>query len=212
MNPIVIVGCGGHSKVILEIITASKKYKVIAILDDKYEKITKENKIIKAPISYSEELIRTSIPFFIIAIGNNVVRQQIAERLLKAGAQFPILSHPTAYISPSAKVGEGTVVMANSVVNAESIIGSHVIINTASVVEHDNIIEDYVHVSPSVTLTGNIHVGKGSHVGAGTTAIPGIQIGKWSVIGAGSTIINNIPSYVTAVGTPAKVIKYMQIK
>ncbi|USK49612.1 acetyltransferase [Bacillus sp. CMF12] len=212
MKPIVIVGCGGHSKVILEIITASKKFKIAAILDDKYEKVTKENNIIKAPISHSEELIRTSIPFFVIAIGNNVVRQQIAERLLKAGAQFPILSHPTAYISPSAQVGEGTVVMANSVINAESMIGRHVIINTASVVEHDNIIEDYVHVSPSVTLTGNIYVGEGTHIGAGATAIPGIQIGKWSIIGAGSTIIINIPSYVTAVGTPAKVIKNRQFK
>ncbi|VEF49586.1 putative O-acetyltransferase [Bacillus freudenreichii] len=206
MKRIVIVGQGGHSKVIKDIIEAENEYQIYAFLDDKYKKPLHRGKIIHGPVSYANILCREQEIFFIIAIGNNKVRKKIAQELEGVGVQFTCLKHPSAVISPSAKIGEGSVIMPNCVVNADTIIGDHVIINSSAVIEHDNRIGDYVHVSPRAVMAGNVYVGEGTQVGAGATVIPNTEIGSWSMVGAGATVICDIPSKVTAVGVPAKII------
>lgn len=209
MNPLVVIGAGGHSKVVMDIVSASGEYGVMAILDDRFNEAFIEDGMTYAPISYSNQLILDRNPFFIIGIGDNVVRQRIAEELISLSANFATLIHPSAIISSSVHIGKGTVVMPNSVVNANTIIGSQVIINSSSVIEHDNVIEDFAHISPGAILTGNVQVGTGTQIGASATVIPGKKLGNWSIIGAGSTIITDIPDHVTAVGTPAKIIKQL---
>lgn len=205
MKKIVIVGEGGHSKVIKDIVIATQEYEVCALLDDKYDKPVQKDKVIYAPISYANTLCEKKEIFFTIAIGNNSIRKKIVKILEGIGVQFPILKHPTAAISPSAEIGRGSVIMPNCVVNADTVIGEHVIINSSSVIEHDNYINDYVHISPKAVLTGNIFVGEGTQVGAGATVIPNIKIGSWSIVGAGATVISDVPSNVTVVGVPAKI-------
>lgn len=209
MRSIVVIGAGGHSKVIRDIINATHLYKIIAILDDKYKDVTIKGSIRFAPITYSLDLIKEIKPAFVIAIGNNVIRKKIATKLIEQGAELPVLVHPTAVVSSSTKLGAGTVVMPKSVINADCVIGEQVIINSAAVIEHDNTIESYCHISPGSILTGNVKVGEGTHIGAGTTVVPGKRIGKWSIIGAASTIIHDIPDKVTVVGTPGKIIKHI---
>jgi acetyltransferase EpsM len=207
MNPIVIIGEGGHSKVIQDIITAVNDYIIIAILDEKYEYIQKREEILYGPIS-AAPIIENDFKNikFIIAIGNNQVRSEIVKRLRLQKDRFATLIHPSAIISPSASIGEGTVVMPNCVVNANAKIGKHVIINTGAIIEHDNHIGDYAHISPNATLTGNVYIGEGAHVGASATVIPGIKIGEWSIVGAGSTVIRAIPPFSKAVGSPTRLI------
>jgi acetyltransferase EpsM len=208
MNPIVVIGEGGHSKVIQDIIAAVNNYKIVAILDDKYGDVQKREGILYGPIAAvfnianEDENIR-----FIVAIGNNQVRSEIVKRIGLPKERFATLIHPSAIISPSVSIGEGTVVMPNCVINANTEIGKHVIINTGAIVEHDNYISDYAHISPNATLTGNISVGEGTHIGASATVIPGIKIGEWSIVGAGSTVIRDIPPFSKAVGSPTRLIK-----
>ncbi|MFJ7937153.1 acetyltransferase [Peribacillus sp. NPDC096622] len=209
MKPIVVIGEGGHSKVIQEIIFVEGVYKVIAILDDKYTDTIKNNNILFGPVTFAKELNKNMKVEFIIAIGNNNIRKRIANNLKELGVKFAVVIHPAAYVSPNVQIEEGTVVMAASVINADVTIGRHAIINSASVVEHDNSIGDFVHISPGAILTGNVKIGEGSHIGAGATVIPGKMIGEWSIIGAGATVIDHIPNGVTAIGLPAKVIKYL---
>jgi acetyltransferase EpsM len=207
MNRIAVIGEGGHSKVIQDIITAVNGYKIIAILDDKYEDIQKREGILYGPISVVPMIENDFENIeFIIAIGNNQVRSEIVKRIGLQNNRFATLIHPSAIISPSASIGEGTVVMPNCVIHANAEIGKHVIINTGAIVEHDNHIGDYAHISPNTTLTGNVYVGEGVHVGASATVIPGIKIGDWSIIGAGSTVIRDIPSFSKAVGSPTRLI------
>jgi acetyltransferase EpsM len=209
MNPIVVIGEGGHSKVIQDIITAMGTYKIIAILDDKYEDIQKRDGILYGPISAVSNLANEDESVkFIVAIGSNQVRLEIVKRVRLQKERFATLIHPSAIISPSVRIGEGTVVMPNCVINANTEIGKHVIINTGAIVEHDNHISDYVHISPNATLTGNVSVGEGTHIGASATVIPGIKIGEWSIVGAGSTVIRDIPPFSKAVGSPTRLIKY----
>ncbi|TKH00645.1 acetyltransferase [Peribacillus simplex] len=207
MNPIVVIGEGGHGKVIQDIISIGKVYKVIAILDDKYTETIESNSILFGPVVYAKEIIKNMKVEFIIAIGNNDIRKSIADSLTEAGVKFAVVIHPAASVSPTVHIDEGTVVMAGSVINADVTIGRHAIINSGAIVEHDNRIGNYVHISPGVILTGNVEIGEGSHIGAGATVIPGKKIGDWSIIGASATVIDNIPNGVTALGLPAKVIK-----
>ncbi|MEK3885899.1 acetyltransferase [Bacillus sp. FSL K6-3431] len=201
---IAIIGKGGHSKVIQDIISLHSRLKIVAYLDDKYDELSRKEDIFFGPI-LAAEIINDMFKDvkFIIAIGNNKLRRLIVNQLKLTKESYVTLIHPTATISISAKIGCGSVVMAHTVINADTHIGEHTIINTASVIEHDNQLGDFVHISPNATLTGAVKIEDGAQVGAGATIIPKIKIGKWSVIGAGATVIHSIPPYCTAVGVPA---------
>ncbi|WP_078545751.1 acetyltransferase [Litchfieldia alkalitelluris] len=200
-----IIGQGGHSKVIKDIIIQSNEYEIRYIFDDKFDSVMENGKVIYGPISLVSKILPHEKIKFIIAIGDNEKRKIISNRLKLSDSSYITLKHHAAVISPSAKIGAGSVVMANSVINADSCIGKHCIINSSSTIEHDNSILDFVHVSPGVTLSGTVRLDEGVHVGAGATIIPGVRVGNWTKIGAGATVINDIPSYCTAIGVPAKV-------
>lgn len=202
---IIILGDGGHSKVIQDIICTNKNYKVIAILDDKYERPYKKNNTIFAPLLYLNNIVSTHIKI-IVAIGDNVTRKVIFTQLNIKREQYVSVVHPSAVISKQATIGYGTVVMPGAYINANATVGDHCIINTGAIVEHDTSVSDFSHLSPNATLTANISVGEGVHVGASTTVIPGIDIGSWSIIGAGSSVIKPIPPFSTAVGCPTRIV------
>lgn len=210
---IIIVGHGGHSKVIRDIVLTSSEHQILGFLDDKYDDLTINANKIMGPISSIKKIVEYNNKIkFVIGIGENKIRKKIYEKLNLSNESFVTLVHKSAVISPNAKIGKGTVIMPNTVVNADTYIGNHSIINTGSIIEHDNNIGDFVHISPSTVLTGNVRIEDGVLVGAGTTIIPSIQIGKWSIIGAGATVTKNILANCTAVGVPAKVIKRINDK
>ena len=203
---IVIIGQGGHSKVIADLIHFNGDHSIIGYFDDRYEDFMIEDNIFYGPVTTSIELLNFFDEVkFVIAIGDNKVRQKIVRKLGLSNDHYISLIHNSAIVSPSVRVGHGTVIMANTVIQADTEIGHHSIINTKSVIEHDNQIGDFVHVCPNATLTGTVHLEDGVQVGAGATVIPNIAIGEWAIIGAGASVINNIPANSTAVGIPAKV-------
>lgn len=206
MKNYVLIGDSGHAKVIEDCIVANG-YRVIAKLDDKYTTSFQDGPYLKGPLCVIKDLLNNNNIKVIISIGNNEVRNNIFERLQLPIDLYGLVKHPTAVISPSVKIGEGTVIMPNVVINADSIIGNHAILNTGSIIEHDCKIDDYVHISPGAVLTGGVEVGIGTQIGAKASIIPCVKVGNWSIIGAGSVVIKNISSNVTAIGVPTNVIK-----
>ncbi|USL25730.1 acetyltransferase [Priestia megaterium] len=207
MKKLFIIGQGGHSKVVTDMVKAQGDYEIIGYLDDYYKEMKKDGELIYAPISFFSCFSKDELIYFVIAIGNNIVRKRITEALQLPYSKYATIIHPTAVISSSSMVGKGSVVMPYSVVNANSKIGEHAIINTGAIVEHDNLIGDFVHLSPNVTLTGTVHIEEGTHLGAGSTVIPGRIIGSWATVGAGATVVCDIGNGDTVIGTPAKSIK-----
>ena len=193
-----LYGASGHAKVIIDILEASG-LQVEGLIDD--------NPNINQLQGYPVRHTFTGESPFIISIGNNKIRKQVTERLQ---ASYGKAIHPSAILSPTAKIGDGTVVMQGAIIQADAKVGKHCIINTGASVDHECVIGDYVHVSPHATLCGNVHVGEGSWIGAGTTAIPNLSIGKWCVIGAGSVITEDIPDHVLAFGNPCRIIRYLE--
>jgi acetyltransferase EpsM len=209
---VVVIGHGGHSKVISDIIQATKGLEIIGYLDNKYEGIQFINTLFCGPIEAARQMKEEYKDLkFVMAIGNNKTRKAVVEMLDLSRRHFITITHPTASISPSAKIGYGTVVMPQAVVNADVVIGNHCIINSGSIVEHDSLLEDFVHLCPNSTIAGTVRVGEGCLVGSGATIIPNKEIGKWSTIGAGATVIEHLPANCLAVGTPAKTIVSKQV-
>jgi sugar O-acyltransferase (sialic acid O-acetyltransferase NeuD family) len=200
----VLVGAGGHAKVITDILK-SNNYPIKGFIDDHI----KETSFLGYQVLGSMDTVSSLIEqdpslSFIISIGSNAVRQKLADQLTKLGVTFGIAIHPSAIISESAEIGAGTVVMPNCVINAQAKVGEHCIINTAAVVEHECQVQDFVHLSPGALLAGNVKVGEGTHVGIGAKAIQNIVIGSHTVVGAGSVIIRDLPDQVKVVGVPAR--------
>ena len=187
---IVIIGQGGHSKVIRDMLLSSDEYEIVGYLDDKYEEIKVQENVFYGPIISVKTVVEhfTDIKF-IIGIGDNLIRKSIAEKLELPDECYATLIDKSAVVSPHAAIGCGTVVMPNAVINADSQIGKHAIINTGSVVEHDCKIEDFVHISPHAALTGGVQIEEGVSVGAGAVIIPNVTVGEWTIIGAGATVI-----------------------
>lgn len=200
---VVIIGASGHGKVIADIIVNSGD-KVLGFLDDADD--VQGKKIIGFPVlGKIADFDNYRDCEFVIAIGNPYIRERIANEL---PVKWYTAIHPTAVISSlDVEIGEGTVIMANAVVNPSARIGKHCIINTGAIVEHDNILEDYVHLSPNVTLAGIVKVGKSTHIGAGSCTKQVLNIASDCIIGAGSVIVKDITKSGTYVGVPARKIK-----
>lgn len=201
MNRLVIIGAGGHGKVLAD--NALKNgYTDICFVDDRAE-----GKCMEFPIvgtSADIPSMNDGKTDFVIGIGKNSVRKKIAQTY---DVNWVSLIHPSAQIAVNVSVGRGTVVMAGAVINACATVGAHCIINTRAVIEHDNVIEDYVHISPNAALGGTVHIGEQTHIGIGATVINNIEICGNCIIGAGAVIVRNIEEAGTYVGVPTRKIK-----
>lgn len=199
---VVIIGASGHGKVIADIIIKSGD-RVVGFLDDGVEKGTLVAGI--EVLGATDDYQKWTDCSFVIAVGDPYVRERIADKL---PVKWYTAIHPTAVISSlGVKIGEGTVVMANAVINSCANIGRHCIINTAAVVEHDNVLEDFVHISPNAALAGAVHVGKSSHIGVGACVKQVTSIAPDCTIGAGAAVVKNINEKGIYAGTPARKIK-----
>ena len=208
MKNIIIIGAGGHSSVIIEIIESmienGHEIQIKGLLDDSpYRKEFMGYKVLDKV--ENANVYNDKNTEYIIAIGNNNIRKKISNT--HSNLKYFRAIHPTAIISKSSSINEGTVVMPRAVINANSEIGSHVIINTGAIIEHDNKIGSFSHISPGATLCGGVNIGEETHIGANSTIIQYKNVGSRTIIGAGSTVTKDIGSDVIAVGSPAKIIK-----
>jgi sugar O-acyltransferase (sialic acid O-acetyltransferase NeuD family) len=189
MNRLIIIGAGGHGRVVAEATN-----KACVFLDD--------NQKLDGVVGSIEQFpqVQQDGDTVVIAIGDNKTRMEILSKFEHAATVI----HPSAVISESANIGKGTVVFANVVVNAGAVIGEGCILNTASSVDHGCILGDGVHISPGAHLGGNVTVGNCSWVGIGASVKHGVTIGKSVMVGAGAAVVNDISDGVTVVGVPAR--------
>lgn len=205
--PVIILGAGGHAKVLIDALLASSVV-IVGIVDP--DPALMGTTILGVSVLGGDDVVDEYPPSEIQlvnglgSVGLPVKRQQIFERFKSMSYYFATIVHPSAVVASNVVLGEGAQVMAGAVIQPDSRIGINSVINTRASVDHDCIIGDHVHIAPGVTLSGGAAVGAGSHIGTGATLIQGISIGRGCQVAAGAVVIRNIIEGTKVRGVPAR--------
>jgi len=201
-----VLGGGGHAKVVIDALKRMDIAGEIAVLVDDADPAAKDDP--GAPViggdSFLDIAVDKGFSHFVAAIGDNAVRAAVFKKGVAAGLTPLGVLHPDSMVSDTARLGEGCMVLAGAVINAGAIIGDNVIVNSNAVIEHDCKVADHVHVAPRACLLGGVGVGEAAHIGAGAVVREGLNVGAGAMIGAGAAVVEDIAAGVTAVGVPAK--------
>lgn len=206
MGPVLVIGAGGHAKVVIELLRAGGR-EVAGVLDADASPRT----VVGAPVIGSDDALprlrAEGLADAFVALGGNGLRARVGAGVRAAGFTLVNAVHPGAAVSPSVRLGGGVAVMAGACLNAETRVGDLAIVNTGASVDHDGDLGEACHVAPGCALAGNVTVGARAFLGVGCVAIPGVGVGEGTTVGAGSVIVRDIPAGVLALGAPARVVR-----
>lgn len=204
MKKLLILGAGGHGRVMAEAAEAAAIWQEIAFLDDRHAVL---NGSLRWPVPAGIREARRFASAYAdatVAVGDSAMRLAWIDMLAAEGFCLPPLVHPAAWVSPTASLGEGCVVMAGAVLQADSQLGRGCIVNTGASIDHDCRLGDGVHVCPGAHLGGDVRVGAGSWLGIGCSVIQGVRIGEYATVGAGAAVIRDVTDGLTVAGVPAR--------
>jgi len=192
---LVLVGAGGHARSCIDVIEQSGQYRIGGLVGLAQEVGSSQYgyQVITTDLGLAE--LANKFVYALIAIGHihsPAQRIRVYEQSLAAGFILPAVVAPTAYVSPHATIGAGTIVMHGAVINAGAIVGNNCIINNRALLEHDSKVADHCHVSTGAILNGDVSIGRGSFVGSGVIIREGISVGANSLIGIGLTVRHNL--------------------
>ena len=210
MSKLLILGAGGHGKVVAECALSLGLYTEIAFLDD--EKVIGESILTSCSVVGTFNDAGNFIheyPEAFVALGNNSSRVELIKYLMKIGFRIPSLIHPAAYVSKFALIESGTVIMAGVVVNVDARIGVGGIINTGASIDHDCVLGLGVHLSPGARLGGTVTVGDYTWICMGACVVNNVRVGERSVVAAGAAVIKDVGDNVLVAGVPARERKHV---
>lgn len=207
---ILIVGAGGHGRVVLDILTACNTSRVVGFLDSNTE--IRGRRIDGVPVlghpdqlePIAQEYGATAI---VVAIGDNGIRRGIARRVDASGLSLANAIHPSATIAHNAVIGRNVVIAAGAVVCANCQVGDSVILNTGCIADYQCMIGEGAHICPGVRIAARVKVEPGAFLGTAATVVPRVCIGYEAVVGAGAVVLDDVPPMGTVVGVPARLIR-----
>lgn len=210
MKDIVIIGAGGFGRevawLIEEINKVGKEWNIVGFVDDN-EDIQGKN-INDYEVIGNIEWLKSQELNVVNAIGDPKVKKKVMQRLVNSKNLYPVLIHPSVIYSDKVSFGEGSIICAGNIITVNVEIGSHVIINLDCTIGHDVVLGDYNTILPSVNVSGFVKTAECVSVGTSSAIIQGVSIGENTVVGAGAVVLKDLPSNCTAVGAPAKPIKF----
>jgi sugar O-acyltransferase (sialic acid O-acetyltransferase NeuD family) len=200
---VLLIGAGGHAHACIEALESQRQYRIAGLVGSKAE--IGSQHFGYAVLGSDEDLpgLAAGCEYALIAVGHIQtadVRRSLHARLLELGFKLPVIVASTAYVSPHARIGAGSVVMHGAIVNAGAEIGDNCIINTRAVVEHDAKVGAHCHISTGAILNGDVCLGDGSFVGSGCTVREGISIGQNVLVGMGLSVRHPLADGVRFVG------------
>lgn len=205
----VVLGAGGHARMVIDCLQASGAAAPCAVLDADGARWGGE--LLGVPIVGGDEMLPElagrGASCFVVGVGgtgDNAPRQRLYELGIAHHLRPLTVIHPTAHLSRHAEVGAGSVLLPGSIVNAGAKLGVNVIVNTGAIVEHDCVVGDHAHVATGARLAGAVRVGAGAHIGAGATVRQQITIGEGAVVGAGAVVVRDVASWTIVAGVPAR--------
>jgi len=206
---LLILGAGGHAKVVAETALATGNVSRVAFLDDRSTGPDGCPPVLGwpviGPLAWSlQPDAQALFAAAVVGLGHAASRLTWIQQLEAVGYALPVLVHPSAWISPSAQIAPASVVFAQAAVQAQAAIGVGAILNTGCTVDHDTQLADGVHICPGAHLAGDVQVGLRSWIGIGASVIQQVRIGSDVTVGAGAVVLRDLPDGVTAAGVPAR--------
>ncbi len=213
MKDLIIFGASGFGREVAWAVERLNKaeptWNLLGFMDDNDEI---QNSLINGykVLGKSSDVRHYPEAYFVCAVGASRVRERIVNKLksINPDIKFGTVIDPTVEMSNLVTVGEGTIICAHTIITVNIEIGSHVIINLDCTVGHDAILKDFVTLYPSVNVSGITNIGHAVELGTGMQIIQGKTVGDYSIVGAGAVVVKDIPEKCTAVGSPAKPIKF----
>lgn len=213
LKDIAIFGVGGFGREVLALIKdinkVSPTYNIVGFFDDGYEKGIMINDY--PNLGKTEDLNNWETPISLaVSIGSPVIKKKILDKITNPLVDYPTLMHPLAWIGDKefVEIGKGCVICAGTLITTNIKIEDFVILNLGCTVGHDSIIKKYSAFMPSVNISGEVTIGEGVYVGSGAKIINQLEIGEYTIVGAGAVVSKTLPARCTAVGVPAKPIKF----
>jgi len=211
MPDIVIVGAGGLGREVAGLIEDINRqdptWNILGFVDD--NQALHGAVIDDYPVLGGLDWLKEQSLNVVMGIGNPLARKIVIEKLGGSPNDYPVLVHPNAVVSSRARIGIGVVVCASSVVNVDATLEDHSFVNPSCTIGHDAIVGFYGMLLPGVNVAGRVRLEECVSVGTGAAIIQGITVGARTVIGAGAVVVRDLPPDCTAVGSPAKPIKFM---
>lgn len=207
---VLILGAGGHGRVVLDILLQAGRHDVVGFLDNNPAIIARrvDGIPVYGTIDELESLVtELGIDGLIVAIGDNGTRRGLARRIDSAGLELINAIHPSATLATTVTLGRNVVICAGAVVCDHCQVGSSVILNTGCIVDYQTMIGEGSHICPGVRIAGRVKVEPGVFVGVGATVVPNVTLGCECIVGAGAVVIEDVPSLCTVVGVPARPVK-----
>ena len=200
---LLIVGAGGHGRAVADVATAAG-WTVAGFIERSSADAAPD--IIGRDDELSACVARHAIDGVLVGVGNTALarRIEIFERLRGLGPSLPTLVHPRATVSPTARLGAGSVVFPGVVLGAGVAVGDNAVVYSGSIVEHGCRLADHVYLSPAVVLSGEVCVEDGAFIGAGAIVVPRVTVGKHAVVGAGAVVVRDVAAGETVKGVPAR--------
>lgn len=213
MKDIAIFGVGGFGREVLALIKDINKVKptwnIVGFFDDGYEKGVMVNGY--SNLGKTEELNNWKTPISLaVSIGSPGIKKKILDKITNPLVDYPTLIHPSVWVGDKefVEIGRGCIICAGVMITTNVEIKDFVILNLQCTVGHDTVINSNAAFMPSVNISGEVNIGEGVYVGTGAKIINQIEIGEYTIVGAGAVVAKNLPAHCTAVGIPAKPIKF----
>jgi sugar O-acyltransferase (sialic acid O-acetyltransferase NeuD family) len=209
-----IIGAGGHGKVVLDILRSTNKYRPIGFIDadPKLANTLVGNLSVFGGIHLLNRLKQQhNLKAAIIAIGDNRTRAGYVKTIEEHGLTLINAIHPSATVSSTATLGRNVVIAAGVIIAAEAKIADLAIINNGAIIDHETEIGTAAHICPGATIAGRVRVESNAFIGLGASIIQCLTIGQNATVGAGAVVLTDIPPNATAVGVPARIIKVLSL-
>jgi len=204
MSRLVVLGGGGHGRVVADAARGLGTYDAIVFLDDAPDRARADGEFPVIGSCHELESVARPGDHCIVAIGDNQERRSLLDRIDSLGIPLAVIVDASASVSCACELGPGTVVLPQAAVNIGSRLGRGCIVNTGATVDHDCTLDDCVHVAPGAHLGGDVTVGSDSWIGIGASVRHGIRVGAGVMVGAGAAVVAAVDDGCTVVGVPAR--------
>ncbi len=209
-NPCLILGSGGHGRVVLDILLNSGEHRVVGFVDSNPKLMGRRVdgiEVLGRPDDIPRLRDEYGVTRAIVAVGDNGARRALADQLEALDFELINAVHPSANLARNVTLGRNIVIAAGAVACAHVQIGDSVILNTGCIVDHESLIGTATHICPGARVAGRVTIESGAFVGIGATVIQNLRVGCEAVIGAGAVVIRDVAPMSTVVGVPAREVK-----